>query len=251
MYFVDFHTHKKIDFSYSSQNSIEIKNVMQTEFEDFNTFLQQKNEGTEGGYPRDNFTENRDPYKPQSQIFSVGLHPYFVSAKTVKKDFDFLANVLNFSNVVALGECGLDKLKNLENIDFQLNIFAKQIELAEHMRKPIVIHCVRAFAELLQLQRKMQPKTPLIVHGFDKNEVILKNLIQQDFFISIGSSVLRGGKWHDLLPKIPLEKLLLETDDKPFAIQAIYEKVSQILNIEIQILQNKIFNNYKNLIVQS
>ncbi len=251
MYFVDFHTHKKNNFDNTFKNNIEIINVMQTEFQDFNTFLRQQTDLTEGGYLPNDFSEKQHLDKPQSQIFSVGLHPYFVNAETVKQDVDFLAKVLTMPNVVALGECGLDKLKNVENIDFQLKIFAQQIELAEYLRKPVVIHCVRAFAELLQLQQKMKPKTPLIVHGFDKNEVILKNLIQQGFFISIGASVLRGGKWFELLPKIPLEKLLLETDDKPFAIQSIYEKVSQILNIEIQILQNKIFNNYKNLIAQS
>jgi TatD DNase family protein len=250
MYFIDFHTHKNFYVTNAINNVIEIKNVMQTEWLEFDTFLTQQDALTEGGREICNFRENHQTHNLQSQIFSVGLHPYFVCAKTLKKDLDFLAKVLAFPNVVALGECGLDRLKSVATIDFQLKIFAQQIELAEQFRKPVVIHCVRAFSELLRLQQKMRPKTPLIVHGFDKNEAILKDLIRQDFFISVGASVLRGEKWGELLPKIPLEKLLLETDDKPFAIQSIYEQVSQILNIEIHILQDKIFDNYKNLITQ-
>lgn len=232
------------------KNIIKITNVMQPEFQDFNTFLIQKNIVTEGGAIHNHFRENHDNHKPQSQIFSVGLHPYFVSAKTVRQDIDFLAKALTLPNVVALGECGLDRVKSIENIDCQLKILAQQIELAQQMRKPIVIHCVRAFSELLHIQRTMRPKTPLIVHGFDKNETILMDLIRQNFFISVGASVLRGGKWATLLPKIPIEKLLLETDNTHFTIQNIYEKVSQILNIDLDILQENIFKNYKNLMAQ-
>ena len=98
--------------------------------------------------------------------------------------------------------------------------------------------------------RKLLPINSSFAGWWCKNEVILTDLVRQDFFISVGASILRGGKWATLLPKIPIEKLLLETDNTHFTIQSIYEKVSQILNIDLDILQENIFKNYKNLIAQ-
>jgi TatD DNase family protein len=231
MNFIDFHTHKNFNFEDKNFSIIEIKNIMQTEFFDFKDFWLPQSQATEGG--------------GKNRFFSVGLHPYFLTAQNVAQDIDFLEKMLVHQQILAVGECGLDKLKNLENIDFQIKILEQQIKLAEKQNKPVIIHCVKAFSELLAIQKKMRPKIPLIVHGFDKNEEILQQLIQKNFYISIGASVLRGGKWKNLLTKIPLEKLLLETDDSCLPIQIIYEKVSELLNLTPDFLQEIIFTNYK------
>ncbi len=214
--FIDIHTH----FPKSKENVISIQNFTQKEWENL--------PNTEGG----NFA-------------SVGLHPWFLTKENADSDLQKLTQLIDYQNIVAIGECGLDKLKG-ESLDFQTDIFAKQIRLAESVQKPIIIHCVRAFNEVIALKKKLKPTVPMIIHGFNKNETILKELLKHGFYISIGAAILRGDKkFEKMVLQIPTERIFFETDDVDIDVQEVYEAYCQAANVDIIDSKSIVYDNFK------
>ncbi len=222
--FVDIHTH----FSKTDENVISIQNFTQNEWE--NALY------TEG-------VRNPNDIRKGGHFASVGLHPWFLAKENGERDFEKITQLIDNQNIIAIGEIGLDKLKG-ESLDFQINIFSKQIRLAESVQKPVIIHCVRAFNEVIALKKKLKPTVPMIIHGFNKNETILKELLKHGFYISIGSAILRGGIFSQSLLQIPTERLFFETDDKDMDIQQVYEAYCETANIDLSTLKSIIYKNY-------
>lgn len=216
--FVDIHTH----FAKRTENVLSVQNFSQNEWK--NALF------TEGAL-----------------FASVGLHPWFLTKENAEKDFETLRQLIVNQNIIAIGECGLDRLRG-ENLDFQTKIFTKQIQLAESVQKPVIIHCVRAFNEVIVLKKKLKPTVPLIIHGFNKNATILAELLKNGFYISIGEHILRGpDDFKKSLLTIPLDRLFFETDDKNVAIQRVYEVYSDLAKINMSDLKPIIFSNFNQL----
>lgn len=216
--FVDIHTH----FPKSAEGLISIQNLTQNEWENYSNVVER-------------------------QRTSFGLHPWYLTKENVEKDFERLAQFADSQNIVAIGECGLDKLRG-ESLDFQTVIFAKQIELAESIQKPVVIHCVRAYNEVIVLKKRLKPSIPLIIHGFNKNETVLRSLLDAGFYISIGTAILRGDKkFNQMVLQIPLERLFFETDDTDTPVQSVYTAYSEITKINISTLKSIIYENSKSV----
>ncbi len=187
---------------------------------------------------------------------SVGLHPWFLTGENFEHDFNKLSQFAHNQQVIAIGECGLDKLKG-ENLDFQTTAFEAQIRLAESVRKPIVIHCVKAFGEIIAVKKRLKPSVPLIIHGFNKNQNVLAELLRHGFFISIGAAILgkktpqnasdtEGGAFSEMLRQIPLDRLFFETDDaENVRIEAVYEAAAQILGMDLNDLKSIVYENFK------
>lgn len=173
---------------------------------------------------------------------SYGIHPWYVE-KEVDVLLTELEAIVNLENCYAIGECGLDK-----NTDtpwgIQLEIFRKQIELAEKHQKPLIIHCVKAIQELILLKREYKSSQTWVVHGFRKTNT-LNQLLQEGFYISLGKALLYDEKLQQILPDIPLNRLFFETDDQEFEIKELYLKASEILNLEFSVLEKQIENNFK------
>lgn len=106
---------------------------------------------------------------------SVGLHPWYVN-EMWQQQLERLQLDIQLPNVVAIGECGLDMVKGPE-LSLQLAAFEAQIRLAETHRLPLIIHCVRAFDQLLQLQKKYNPQQLWIVHGFRGKPQLAQQLL--------------------------------------------------------------------------
>ncbi len=222
--FIDIHTHSNISPpDWSNDTYIVIRNLTQNDWD------------TEGG-------------QYASQLFSTGLHPWFLTCDNAESDFEKLTQLAENQDFILLGECGLDRLKG-EPMDFQMAIFEQQIELAEKLQKPIIIHCVRAFSELIFLKKRLNPSVPMIVHGFNQNEKILNSLIEHDFYISIGAAIFRtDSNAQKLVKKIPLTHLFLETDDSSYTIRTIYVATSEILAKPISYLKTVIYQNYERIL---
>ncbi len=226
--FVDIHTH----FPKQDENVISIQNFTQNEWE--NAFF------TEGVLHPHNIGKLK-------RFASVGSHPWFLTKENAHSDLHKLTQLIDNQNIIAIGECGLDKLKG-ENLDFQIDIFAKHMRIAESVQKPIIIHCVRAFNEVIALKKKLKPTVPMIIHGFNKNETILKELLKNGFYISIGAAILRGNKkFEKTVLAIPTDRLFFETDDKNLAVQKIYELYSVIIKIDLNDLKSIIYDNFNKL----
>lgn len=159
---------------------------------------------------------------------SVGLHPW----KTGMVDFNTLAGkfetFLKSNNVVAVGEIGLDKLRGAA-LPEQMAIFRLQAELAAQYEKPLILHIVRAFPDVIRMHREMAPEMPWIVHGFNHKLDLAKELLQEGFMLSFGADLLRpAGPAAAALALCPEGRFLMETDTWPGDFRLIYDAAAGI-----------------------
>jgi TatD DNase family protein len=167
-----------------------------------------------------------------NQNYSVGLHPWYLEAEYKDQDLEEIVSFSNTPEIIAIGEIGLDRLTEID-FDLQMEMFERQLLLAENVKKPVIIHCVKAFSEIIAVKKRIRPRIDMIVHGYNQNEQILVQLIKHNFYISLGEAILNPiSNAAMLLPLIPLDRLFLETDDYDVSIKDIYKKASQILKIE-------------------
>ena len=176
-------------------------------------------------------------------IFSAGIHPDSIS-ENIEEKFLWLAEISKHKNCVAIGECGLDGFVEIDE-QLQEEVFTRQILIANEIKKPVIIHCVRRFSNLNQF--KKLAKVPMIVHGFNKRKTIGEELQKQDFYLSFGQSVLYNVNLQEFLKDFPLESLFLETDSSEFEIDELYQKVASLKNMIMEDLVQKIRENLQNL----
>ena len=179
---------------------------------------------------------------PES-IFSAGIHPQSITIG-VEDEFLWLKEISKLSNCVAIGECGLDGLVDVEE-KLQEVVFERQVYLANEIKKPLIIHCVRRFSRLIHF-RKLS-KVPMIVHGFNKRKTIGDDLLKDDFYLSFGKSVLYNVNLQEFLKEFPLDRLFLETDSADFQIVELYQKVASLKNIEPEDLLKIVKQNLQNI----
>ena len=164
--------------------------------------------------------------------YSIGIHPWHIFEDRIDEDLIIIESKLNDEKCLAIGECGLDK-----RIEFpmalQQMVFEKQLALAEKYRKPVVIHCVAAFQEVIAIKKKMAISVPMIIHGFSKNKQTAMQLIANGFYISFGKYLLRNPELELVFKTIPKERLFLETDTIEEGIAAVYELAAKFRNIEM------------------
>ncbi|WP_064196926.1 MULTISPECIES: TatD family hydrolase [Emticicia] len=178
---------------------------------------------------------------------STGIHPWYINESNHKSQIEKLRQLANYKDIKLIGECGLDRLKGC-TLPLQEEIFIKQIRVAEDVKKPLIIHCVKCFNELVSIKKIVRPKVPMIIHGFNNNFHIAQAVLERGFYLSLGSAILNdNSNAAHLLPNIPIEKLFLETDDKDVSIQEIYEKASFILKMPLDKLEDAIFANYSEI----
>lgn len=175
--------------------------------------------------------------------FSYGIHPF--SKQTILDEALFLNE-----KCLAVGEAGLDKLSDKPFSD-QISLFKQHIYVSEKYELPVIIHCVKAWNELKQLKKELKPKQTWIFHGFRKTS-ILDDILLHGLYIGIGPAILYDEKLQKACSEIPLNRLLLETDDhSEVSIEMIFDKVSEIkliplsqLKLQININCKTIFNKW-------
>ena len=177
---------------------------------------------------------------PASGFYSVGIHPWYINAET-ERQFMKLTEVSKQTNVLAIGECGLDKVCN---IDFALQptYFTKQIQLAQALHKPLIIHCVRAYNEVVQILEEQKVNVPVVFHGFNKNYKMAQALIAKGYYLSFGKQLLTTSV-AETFKFLPLEQVFLETDDSEIEIEALYKAAAAIKNIDVASLCKQLTKN--------
>lgn len=173
--------------------------------------------------------------------YSAGLHPWYIKKDLWPQEMMILKNAVLKENVLAVGECGLDKVCDTD-FALQQEVFAAQVIMANDLKKPLIIHCVRAFEEVLHILKQQNNKVPAIFHGFNKNKELAQSLTSKGYFISFGKSILSEKKG-EILRELPLEKLFFETDHSSIKIHEIYNQAAGILNLSLQQLQLQIIKN--------
>ncbi|HQK40618.1 MAG TPA: TatD family hydrolase [Flavobacterium alvei] len=177
-------------------------------------------------------------------FYSIGIHPLFINENRLESDFKVVDEKLALPECLALGECGLDK-RSETPFEVQQSVFERQLALAEKHQKPVVIHCVAAFQELIEIKKRLKISVPMIVHGFSKKVELAKQLIDNGFYVSFGKNLLRYPELESVFKSIPNDRFLLETDMIEEGIQEVYALAAKYKNLKLNELQEIVNGNYK------
>lgn len=169
---------------------------------------------------------------------SLGLHPRYPDLAS----YDQLEAYAAQKNVLAIGECGLDKLCDTE-WSLQEQLFRQQTALANKLDKPLIIHCVRAYSECIQLLTAA--KVPVIFHGFNRKLHIAQLLLAKGFYLSIGAAVFNPA-FEAVFRALPLDRLFFETDDRrDLTIGSVYKRAAELKKIEVEYLILQVEDNFQ------
>ena len=186
-------------------------------------------------YPQD--------FDPSIPFYSIGIHPWYIVQERLEIDLAVIENKVIVSNCLAIGECGLDK-RIAVPMELQQLVFEKQLLLAQKHNKPVLIHCVAAFQEIIEIKNRLAITIPLIIHGFSKNSQIANQLISNDFYLSFGKYLIRNPDLEAVFKSITDDRLFLETDTIEEGIQTVYQLAAKYKGISIQEMQRLINSNF-------
>lgn len=188
--------------------------------------------------------QNQTDLLPAACYFSLGIHPWFIEQQNIDTAFQVLESFQYHPQLLAIGECGLDRCIDTA-LDRQIDIFSRQIAWAERINKPLIVHCVRAFAELLQLKKKFAPNQAWIIHGFGGKPALANQLVKHGCYLSFGKAILKANHPANLaLQATPIGRLFLETDAADISIDTIYVAAAKMRGIDIASLRQQILDNF-------
>lgn len=168
-------------------------------------------------------------------FFSVGIHPWYIDSEDTERQWISLQIAARTPGVVAVGEAGLDKA-TATPWPLQQELFRRQAFLAEELAKPLIVHCVRAWGELMGFRKKLAPRMPWVVHGFRGNRMLAQQLIGQGFYLSLGDRFRP-----DILAPELLPYLFFETDDREIDIVREYIRGARVLGVDPEELAENVY----------
>jgi TatD DNase family protein len=202
----------------------------------------------EGVFILDNLMahEGKLPVDETGMIYSLGVHPWSLNETNKDQLLEFVLQNSSNPAISAIGEAGFDKLKG-PSIELQSLVFEEHAGISEKLQKPLVIHCVKAWDELMSSHRKLKPKMPWLIHGFRGKKELALQLISRNMYISFWFDFIVRPEASVLVQSLPVEKIFLETDGSGIDIRNIYKKVSIDLGITVEELKYQILSNYINV----
>lgn len=188
---------------------------------------------------------NQYPWDFDNSIpqYSIGIHPWYINEQRLESDLKIIEEKLQLKQCFALGECGLDKRIEIP-IALQTTVFEKQIALAEKYQKPLVLHLVAAFDELIEIKKRLKVSVPIIIHGFSKNEQVAKQLISNGFYLSFGKYLLRNIELKEVFQSIPNDKFFLETDTIEETLEEVYVLAAQYKDMTLEQMKEQVKLNW-------
>lgn len=197
--------------------------------------------------------------KEHPQILAaIGLYPLDaieLSPPEIEKTFCFFKEKIK--KATAIGEVGLDfKYSTIkEDLEKQILIFSKFIELSIESKKPLIVHSRFAQKQVLELLREKKA-TLVLLHSFTDSQKLMKQSTDAGYFISCGMNVLQNPETQKNIKEFPLENLLLETDSPirfnnvkatPCEIKSIAQKISELKEITLKEVEEQTEKNFKKL----
>ena len=182
--------------------------------------------------------------------YSIGIHPWYINENRVEADLEIIEEKLQLANCLALGECGLDKRIEIP-FEIQISVFEKQIKLAKKYNKPLILHCVSAYQEVIEIKKRLQIEVPIIIHGFSKNEQVAKQLLDNGFYLSFGKYLLRNPELETVFKQVPNNQFFLETDTIDETLEEVYAIASKYKNIKMENLKKIISDNFNHVFKKS
>ncbi|ESU26578.1 TatD-related DNase [Flavobacterium limnosediminis JC2902] len=166
-------------------------------------------------------------------FFSIGIHPWYIDVDSVEEYLQIIDEKLQLKNCLALGECGLDKRIDIP-LEIQTEVFEKQLELAVKHQKPVILHCVSAYQEVIEIKKRLKIEVPMVIHGFSKNWQVAKSLLDNGFYLSFGKYLLRNPELASVFEQVPNDRFFLETDTIEESISDVYRKAASVKPIDVE-----------------
>jgi TatD DNase family protein len=151
---------------------------------------------------------------PNNLISTCGIHPHYADSFSEKSEKE-IQEICNDSLVKAIGETGLDFNRNYSDKKNQIKSFLAHIKLANSLNLPMFLHQRDAHEDFIDCLNKETPRTKCVVHCFTGEKKELFNYLDRDFYIGLTGWICdpkRGSHLEELIPIIPLNRLLIETD---------------------------------------
>lgn len=176
---------------------------------------------------------------------TIGIHPWSTDNSHVYKQLRTIADLCRQNNVLGVGEIGLDRLKGA-SLAVQAQIFREQVGIAHDLNLPVVVHCTRAWSEMMQIaSHKRFEGTKMAVHGFRRHPEIAHQLATRGFYVSFGTLLVDPTpELAEALTKVPIDHLFFETDTSEMPVNEVYSAASDILNIPIEQLIKQVEKNF-------
>ncbi len=170
---------------------------------------------------------NPYPYYPLETLdkhpslhYSIGIHPYKCE-KYTEENWAQITELATRPQVVAIGECGLDASR-ANSLAKQEILFERHIRLSEELKKPLIIHCVKAHDTLIALHQKYKPEQTWIIHGFRGKPQQAEQLIKKGIILSIGM------RHNPAIFDITVPGcILFESDENSLNIDTLYRKAAK------------------------
>ena len=172
-------------------------------------------------------------------IHTVGIHPWHAL------DGDISAIKENIATADALGEIGLDFACDTPRED-QERVFREQLVIAERFGKPVVLHCVRAFEEVMRIVRDYRLKA-VIFHGFIGSVEQAQRAVKQGYYLSFGERMFRSPKSIEAMRSTPLSNLFVETDESTTPIEEIYARIAALRGVSFEDLACATQENFRRI----
>lgn len=149
-----------------------------------------------------NLERGQEQLRPDA-LYSVGWHPWWLG----EPDWEWIERMAANPQVVQIGECGIDTKRGGLPIEGQIEVTRRHALLAEQTAKPLLLHIVGAWAEVIALRKELNPRQKWIIHGFRGKPELAAQLLRAGFDISLGA------KYNPLSEAIiPAVRLYRETD---------------------------------------
>lgn len=170
-------------------------------------------------------------------LYSVGIHPWHVGEADGEM-FSVLRKQAVSARCVAIGEIGFDRCV-ATGMAGQENVLRRQLELARDLQLPVVIHCVRAWSELLAVLKDVDLQVACAIHGFRGKPALAEQLLSKGFYLSFGFRHCR-----ETLLSCPSSRLFLETDADSRGIVDLYREVALLRGTDISELKDACWRNF-------
>jgi TatD DNase family protein len=198
-------------------------------------------------YLRNIFAQDLATGLPDAIPCSIGLHPWHIQQVEVENCLLKVEEFASLSQVLALGESGLDRNIDIP-FEIQEKVFMEHIRISEKISKPLVIHCVKAYSDLLQIRKSKGWKMNWMFHWFNENLAIANELLIMNCYLSFGRSLFHpNGRNAEVFRALPLDHIFLETDDAEVTIENVYTRAAELKAISVDNLKKIVNENFKNV----
>ena len=176
--------------------------------------------------------------EPAEGAISIGLHPWDVN-NNWKERFTVIEELAKAQNVVAIGECGIDKVRSAAIPEIQEEAFRAHIALSESLQKPLIIHCVKAYDTIIALHKETKPRQAWIIHAFRGKPQQATQLTKAGLYLSLSEHFNE-----ESARSIPADRLFIESDDSDTPIENIYSSIASARGCSVEELIHTVHENF-------